>query len=93
MMAGTKYTARHDKICKYVHWSALKERGFNTCQKWYEHSPEKTVEKDNVTIMWDLPMITDSRTPANRPDIIIHDRTNQNAILIDVAVPVDNNII
>jgi hypothetical protein len=93
MMAGTKYTARHDKICKYVHWSALKERGFNTCQKWYEHSPEKTVEKDNVTIMWDLPMITDNRTPANRPDIVIHDRTNQSALLIDISVPVDNNVV
>ena len=38
-------------------------------------------------------MITANPTPANRPDIIIHDRTNQNAILIDVAVPVDNNVI
>ena len=38
-------------------------------------------------------MITDSHTPANRPDIVIHDRTKKEALLIDISVPVDANIV
>ena len=93
MMAGTKYTARHDKICTYVHWCALKERGFKTCDQWYAHVPERSVEHENIVVMWDLPMITDTHTPANRPDIVIHDRTKKEALLIDISVPVDTNIV
>ena len=43
--------------------------------------------------MWDKEILTDKKVQANRPDITIHDRKKQSAILIDVSVPNDNNII
>ena len=93
MLAGTKYTNRHDRIGTYLHWCILKELGHKTCDDWYKHVPTQSVECGDITVMWDFTLITDKRIPANRPDITIHDRKNRTALLIDVSVPVDNNII
>ena len=43
--------------------------------------------------MWDFTLITEKKIPANRPEITIHDRRNQTTTLIDVSVPIDNNIV
>ena len=43
--------------------------------------------------MWDLPITTDKKIGANRPDITIHDREKNKALLIDFSVPYDTNII
>ena len=51
------------------------------------------MDHKDFTIMYDLPMITDTHTPANRPDIVIHDRVKKTAFLIDVSVPIDTNIV
>ena len=31
----------------------------NKNEKWYEHEPQTITEKDNITILWDMPMQTD----------------------------------
>ena len=93
MLAGTKYTNRHDRIDTYLHWCILKELGHETCDDWYRHVPTPSVDCGDITVMWDFTLITDKRIPANRPDITIHDRKNRTAILIDVSVPVENNIV
>ena len=42
--------------------------------------------------MWDVPVITDRTTLANRPDIILHDKKEKTCLLIDVVIPDDSNI-
>ena len=38
-------------------------------------------------------MMTDNHTPENRLDIIIHDRTEKKTLLIEISVPIDNNLV
>ena len=48
--------------------------------------------KDNLTIMWDIPVNTDRTVTANRPDVIVKDSVNSTCKLIDITVPLDRNI-
>ena len=43
----------------------------DTVDKWYEHDPKTVVEKDDVTILYDIPIQADRTITANRPDIVI----------------------
>ena len=43
--------------------------------------------------MWDVPIITDRKIVANRPDLVIHNKKERTCLLIDVAVPDDRNIL
>ena len=93
MLAGTKYTNRHNQICQYLHWCILKDiNPSNVPDLWYQHKPEPTTTYEEKTIMWDVPQITDARTLHNRPDILIVDRKTRKGTIIDVAVPNDRNI-
>ena len=93
MLAGTKYTNRHDRIGTYLHWCILKDLGHEICDDWWKHVPTQSTECGDITVMWDFSLITDKRIPANRPDITIHDRKTRTATLIDVSVPIDTNIV
>ena len=60
---------------------------------WYEHEPETVMHnKDNITIMWDMPVNTDRTTTANRPDIIVKDSLNSTCKLIDMTVQLDRKM-
>ena len=77
-LAGTKYTNRHDKVGKYIHWNLLRDRGVDVCKEWFKHEPQKVIECEDTTIMWDHPLITDKKVHANRPDITIHKKKRRN---------------
>ena len=66
-MAKTEYLHRHNKAATYLHWNICKEFNINTKSKWYEHEPQTVSEKDDITIMWDMPMQRDRKIKANRP--------------------------
>ena len=93
MLASNLYTNRHNKIASYIHWCILNDIGAPTEKLWYKHKPTHSIDKNNHTIMWDLPIITDARVPHNQPDIIIHDRTKKTCLIIDIAVPQEINVI
>ncbi|KAL1457390.1 hypothetical protein WDU94_007628 [Cyamophila willieti] len=96
ILAPTEYTIRHNRVASYIHWTICKSYGLNVNEKYYQHTPDPviniTTEEHNVTIMWDVPIITDRQINANRPDIIVHDKKNKMCQLIDIAVPDDPNI-
>ena len=48
-------------------------------------------ENNKITILWDMPIQTDREIRANRPDIIVRDRSNVKCLLIDIAIPSDRN--
>ena len=93
MLTGTKYTYRHNQIAKYVHWCILKDQGVKATKSWFKHVPENVTTKNDVTIMWDTPIITDKNVQHNRPDITVHDRKNRKCIFIDISVPVCYNVV
>ena len=58
-------------------------------EKWYKHTPEPAVERKNVIILWDFLF---KRIDTNIPDIIIKNHEGRTCIMMDVAVPSDQNI-
>ena len=59
----------------------------NKNEKWYEHEPQTITEKDNITILCDMPMHTDceikptdqtleSRTDRKKLPVHLHDHSH-----------------
>ena len=90
-LAKTKYLHRHDKAASYLHWNICKELNINVEEKWYEHEPQTVTERDNITILWDMPIQTDREIKANRPDIVIKDQQEKSCLLIDMSIPTEKN--
>ena len=47
------------------------------------------MENDNIKILWDFNIHTDRVIEARRPDIVVVDKRNSEAVIIDIAVPGD----
>ena len=93
VLTPNEYVKRHDRVGQYLHWCICKHYEVEMeATNWYEHHPPAVVEHKNVTILWDFPINTDRTIKANRPDIVVKDRTNRTCLLIDMSVPSDRNI-
>lgn len=90
-LAKTEYLHRHDKVGAYIHWNICKAYDIQATDKWYEHQPEQVIDRETVTIIWDMPVHTDREIKANRPDIIVKCKENKSCLLIDVSIPTDKN--
>jgi hypothetical protein len=91
-IAATEYLERHNKVGRYLHWSICKAAGIHVNEKWYKHEPEPVSENRNICVLWDFTIHTDRTIKANRPDIIIKNKTQKTCLLIDVAIPADTNV-
>eukprot|EP00118_Oscarella_pearsei_P021848 m.248414 g.248414 ORF g.248414 m.248414 type:complete len:141 (+) comp40289_c0_seq5:1469-1891(+) len=60
--------------------------------QWYVHMPTPVRENSQFKILWDLAIQTDKTIPANRPDIVVLNKSRQTVQIIDVSIPHDNNI-
>ena len=87
------YTYRHDNVAKYAYIKLGIYAGFELHQKWYEIQPDRVVEKDRYKILWNLLIITDHEMRHNKPDIVFIDKTSKTATIIDIAIPMDRNVI
>ncbi|XP_068720702.1 uncharacterized protein [Montipora capricornis] len=90
-LAKTESLHRHDKATSYLHWKICKDLNINVEEKWYEHEPQTVTERDNITILWDMPIQTDREIKANRPDIVIKDKKEKSCLLIDTSIPTEKN--
>ena len=68
------------------------KHGIDCSNKWYEHQPSPVVENDELRITWDMTIYTDKKLKHNRPDITVMQRNTKEWILIDIAVPADQNV-
>ena len=53
--------------------------------------PERVLNVNGATIMWDVPIITDSTT-ANRPDVVLQDKIEKKCLLNETVIPNDSNV-
>ena len=92
-MADGHYTKRHNKVCKYLHWKILNDRDIPTKQVWL-HEPEPVTANEDVTIFYDkiIPTGRFIESGAVKPDIVVWDRKEKTAMIIDVSVPNDFGI-
>lgn len=91
-LAPSEYTHRHNRVARYLHWVMCKHFNVPVPEKYYEYTPEKVVNTNDVTLMWDVPIITDREIHANRPDIVVHNKKEKSCMLIDVSIPNDANV-
>jgi hypothetical protein len=62
-----------------------KHTGLWVADRYYEHIPERVLNVNSATVMWDVPVITDS-TIANRLDVVLHDKIEKNCLLNETAM-------
>jgi hypothetical protein len=92
VLAQKDYKRRHDKVALNLHWCLCKKYGFKSNDKWYQHEPERVLENDKAKILWDFTIQTDRVILHRRPDITLVDKQTGKCLLIDVAIPGDQNI-
>ncbi|KAK7895269.1 hypothetical protein WMY93_020594 [Mugilogobius chulae] len=91
MLAGKAYMERHNQVAGIVYRNICAEYGLETpSSKW--ETPPKVVENDRAKILWDFQIQTD-RMVMNQPDIVVVvDKEQRRAVVVDVAIPSDGNI-
>ena len=88
MFAQNEYKKSHDNVCRYTHWR-LKKYGFQGAQQWYEHEPDGVIDNKGYKILWDFTIQYNNKTEAQRPDIIVIDKTKKDIKIVDVTIPED----
>ena len=61
-------------------------------EKWCEHKPQKVVEIESATILWDFPICIERTIQASKPDITIKDHKRKTSELLDFTFPMSINI-
>ena len=90
-LAKAEYIQRHNKVGQYIHWKICQHYKMNVSNTWYQHETPPVLENDRATILWDFSIQTDRTIKANRPDIVIKDKTEKTCLLLDVSIPSDRN--
>jgi hypothetical protein len=93
VLAQSEYKKRHDIFAKIIHMNlAIKLNLLKDTQPHYIYKPESCLENDNYKLYFDRTVLTDIHIQHNRPDIIILNKQQKQAYLLDIAVPNSHNI-
>ena len=80
---------RHNEVAKTI-YSEIAKKVNNTITYI---TPRNAVWKcDETEIWWDTPVNTTPRTQYNKPDLIVWDNKVKSCKIIDICVPLDENI-
>ena len=75
-------------MAKIIHSQlALNHELTNATPPYYEYSPSAVLENNSYRLYWDRSVITDRTISANRPDIVLTDKSKKHTLLIDIAIP------
>jgi hypothetical protein len=92
-LAQSEYKKRHDIFAKIIHMNlAVKFNLLKDTQPHYSYTPESCLENDSYKLYFDRTILTDIHIKHNRPDIIILNKQQKQAYLLDIAVPNSHNI-
>ncbi|CAB3260828.1 unnamed protein product [Arctia plantaginis] len=93
-LANGEYLHRHNQVARIVHQQlALKYHLVNLEVPYYRYVPDPVLENGRATLYWDRSIITDRTIVANKPDIVVIDRLERRAMIVDIAVPHDENLV
>jgi hypothetical protein len=93
VLAQSEYKKRHDIFAKIIHMNlAVKFNLLKDTQPHYIYKPESCLENDNYKLYFDRTVLTDIHIQHNRPDIIILNKQQKQAYLLDIAVPTMRNL-
>ena len=57
------------------------------------HTPNEAVMKGDITITWDILIITDKKLKCNKTNILIYDSVTRVCAIIDASIPIYTHII
>ena len=61
--------------------------------KWYNQVPDSVLENEGRRILWDFSIQTDKIIEHRLPDIVCLEKIAKSCLIIDIAIPEDQNII
>jgi Reverse transcriptase (RNA-dependent DNA polymerase) len=94
VLSLTDYLVRHNEAAKVVHQALARRSGFVEREvPYFRARPETVLENDRYKLLWDMPITTDRAVEANRPDMVWVDRVAKKGFIIDMAAPLDKNIV
>eukprot|EP00957_Ditylum_brightwellii_P192104 14623714-Ditylum_brightwellii.AAC.1 len=81
MLASTKYTKQHNKICKYLYWCNLNPN-------WHKHKRKPAMLISNqLLVTYNMTQEVDNTVKANRPDVVVLNEKERKALIIDDIIP------
>lgn len=90
VLAPKDYITRHDNVAVIIYKEIL---GHNkNSQPYYQYNPQPVVETEKMKVYWNHPIITDRPLAHNKPDILFIDKQQKRAWIIDISIPMDDNI-
>ena len=92
-LAQREYRRRHDNVGRIVHWKLCEKFNLEKFEKWYLQKPQTVSENVNDKLIWDMNIKCDNVIVERRPDVVIVNKTEKRAIIIDIAIPGDKIII
>ena len=62
--------------------------GLSRSEQWYWHTTEPVIETEKVKMLWDISLSiqTDHMIQHIRPDIVVVEKDNKIALVVDIAV-------
>ena len=79
--APFEYTNRHNKLAAYIHQTICECTWLQVTDICCERIPERVINGNGAIIIWDILVITDQTILANRPDIVLRDKTGKTCLL------------
>ncbi|XP_063544493.1 uncharacterized protein LOC134752733 [Cydia strobilella] len=93
-LANGEYLHRHNLVARIIHQQLALLYGLVDCEvPYYKYLPVPVLENGRATLYWDRSIITDRTIVANKPDIVIIDRSQRRAVLVDITIPHDENLV
>ena len=91
-LAKKEYLDRHNNVARYIHRALCDTYNIQTESKWHLHRPTEVIMNKNIELLWDMTLNTDRQIGANKPDIVLRDKTAKKTYIIDISCPSDMNV-
>jgi len=93
VLTNTEYLSRHNQVAKIIHQELAIRFGLvQEPLPYYRYEPQSVLENNKAKIYWDKEIRTDKTVVHNRPDILLVDKQQDKAYIIDIAVPLTHKL-
>jgi hypothetical protein len=65
IIAPSEYSNRHNKGANYIPWAICKCMELQITDKYYEYMPERVINVNDTTVIWDILVIADQTILTN----------------------------
>jgi len=74
ILPPSECTNGHSNVAGYTNRTVCKHVGLQGTDRYYGHVPERFINVNSTTIMWDMLVITQRTVLTNQPDRVLHDK-------------------